>query len=198
MTGKWHNSLPSRKRTWRLKLLWLLLWVFWFCDPGLALAQPPVNEYQVKAAFLFHFVQLVDWPPGAVKDAKALVLCTYGDDPFAGELDSMVSGKSVGSRSIRVRHVRHAQDVHDCQMLFVGKKESKHVLSLLTDLGDDPIATVGETDNFIQAGGMIGFCLDDNKIRFDINLQSAGRAKLKISSRLLLLAKTLVGSPEQR
>lgn len=58
---------------------------------------------------------------------------------------------------------------------------------------DSPVLTVGERDNFAQDGGMIGFCLEQNKIRFEINLDAAERAKLRISSRLLALAKTVIG-----
>ena len=168
-----------------------------FVEPALGQAQ--ADEYQVKAAFLFHFAQLVDWPSSAfTANNNALVLCTYGDDPFHGELEKMIQGKQIGSRSIQVKHLKQTEDVHSCQIVFVSKGVSKYVPALLTNVGDAPIMTIGETGNFVEYGGVIGFCMDEDKIRFEVNLQSAERSKLKISSRLLLLAKTVVGSSEQR
>ena len=155
------------------------------------------SEYQVKAAFLFHFAQFVDWPAEAFKGADSpLTYCTVGEDPLHGALDAALSGKTVGARAFRVQHFKQAQELQECQVLFVGAEEKKAVLSVLESVRGGPILTVGEADHFVQDGGMIGFFLDDNKVRFNINLDAAGRAKLKISARLLALAKTVIGGPK--
>jgi hypothetical protein len=160
---------------------------------GIAHPQSSADEYRVKAAYLFHFAQLVDWPPSAFgQDDKSVFFCTYGDDPFHGELEKM-EGKQIQARSVRVRHLKETEDARNCQILFVDKSQRKHFAILLAQLGGAPVVTVGESDNFVQEGGVIRFCLEDNKVRFEINLEAAERARLKISSRLLLLAKTVVG-----
>jgi hypothetical protein len=159
-----------------------------------AQTQAPADEYQVKAAFLFHFAQLVDWPPDALSDNNSLFLCAFGDDPFRGELESTVEGRLIGTRALRIRHLKSAQDAQSCHILFVGKGEGKDIASLLAAIQNTPVLTVGETDDFLQQGGVIRFCLQNNKVRFEINLEAAFRARLKISSRLLLLTKTVVGS----
>lgn len=162
---------------------------------NLAWAQSKADEYRVKAAFLFHFTQLVDWPPDALGDEKApLTLCTVGEDPFKGDLDGMVEGKRIGVRTFRVQHFKETQDIRSCQVIFIGAGERSHVPALLAELQDARVLTVGETDGFVKQGGMIGFFLENNKVRFEINLEAAERAKLKISSRLLLLAKNVVGN----
>jgi len=149
----------------------------------------------VKAAFLFHFAQLVEWPADALgDDQNSLTLCTLGKDPFAGDLEIILQGKSVGSRAVRIRHVKQAQEVSGCNLLFVGGNERRELAPLLAALKSVPVLTVGESDDFAMQGGMIGFCTENNKLRFDINVDAAGRAKLKISSRLLLLAKTVIGN----
>jgi hypothetical protein len=153
------------------------------------------EEYQVKAAFLFHFVQLVDWPSEAlVNDEKSLTLCTFGKDPFGGALETTLQGKSIGARALRIRHLKQVQEVQGCQLLFVGGNERKADASLLAGLKDQAILTVGEGDDFAKQGGMIGFCMENNKVRFDINVDTAVRAKLKISSRLLQLARSVIGN----
>jgi YfiR/HmsC-like len=162
---------------------------------GSARAQSQAGEYHVKAAFLFHFVQLVEWPADSLGDeTNPVTLCIPGEDPFDGDLEGTLAGKSVGTRPLRVRHLKAAEDFQGCQVIFVSRHDAARFGQVLAELKEGPILTVGESDGFVQQGGMIGFCLVENKVRFEINVQAAERAKLKISSRLLLLAKTVVGN----
>jgi|SRR5208282_3075321 len=157
----------------------------------------PSSEYQVKAAFLFHFAQFVDWPPEAFKDAATpLTYCTVGEDPFHGALDGSLNGKTIDGRAVRVVHFQKAQEIQGCQILFLGTPEKKFISATLANLKASPVLTVGESENFVQQGGMIGFFLEDSKVRFEINLDAAEHAKLKISARLLSLAKTVIGGPK--
>jgi hypothetical protein len=153
------------------------------------------EEYRVKAAFLFHFAQLVDWPAEALGDEKnPLTVCTMGKDPFGGDLETTLQGKSIGNRAVQIKHLKERQEVPGCQVLFIGNSERKDLPALLAALKDAAVLTVGESDDFAKQGGMIGFSMDNNKVRFDINVDAASRAKLKISSRLLLLAKSVIGN----
>ena len=155
------------------------------------------GEYQVKAAFLFHFAQFVEWPPDAFKNAAApLTYCTVGEDPLNGALESVLSGKNIGTHPIRVEHVKQAQELQSCQILFIGIAEKKRLAATLESVKSSPVLTVGDSEHFIQQGGIIGFCQEENKIRFEINLGAAGSARLKISARLLSLAKTVLGHSE--
>jgi YfiR/HmsC-like len=81
-------------------------------------------------------------------------------------------------------------------VLFVGRRDAARLRRVLVELKDGPILTVGESDGFVEQGGMIGFLLVDNKVRFEINVQAAEQAKLRISSRRLLLAKLVIGNHE--
>ncbi|MGB2591766.1 MAG: YfiR family protein [Candidatus Acidiferrum sp.] len=154
-------------------------------------------EYQVKAAFLFHFAQFVDWPPETFKAADSpLTYCTVGEDSFHGALEAALNGKKFGSRPFRVQHFKQVQEVQGCQVLFIGIVGKEPALAALANLQGSPILTVGEWEHFAQDGGMIGFCLEDNKVRFEINLAAAEHSKLRISARLLALAKTVIGGPK--
>jgi len=158
-------------------------------------AQSQEDEYRVKAAFLFHFGELADWPPAAFRsDRQTFNVCTLGDDPFLGELEDTVGGKLIGARIVKVQHLKQPQEALGCQILFFGPRTDKSLPAILSQLGNDPILTVGENDEFLQQGGIIYFFLEDNKIRFDINLNAADRAGLKIGARLLLLARNVIGT----
>ena len=159
-----------------------------------AWSQSTAGEYHVKAAFLFHFTQLVEWPPDTLsRGDNSLFLCTLGEDPFHGQLEETVEGKQIRSRTLRIRHGKTLQDTRGCNLLFISTSEGTRIPALLTSLRSAPVLTVGEADGFLQAGGIIRFCLEGNKVRFEINRDAAESAKLRISSQLLLLAKNVVG-----
>jgi YfiR/HmsC-like len=155
-------------------------------------------EYEVKAAFLFRFAQFVEWPADTFKGVgEPFTYCTIGDDPFRGALEQTLNGKTIGQRSLRVEHLNGTGKIGECQVVFVGGSgDRKHVEEMLASTGTLPILTVGEADRFAENGGAIGFCTEDNKIRFEVNLDAAGKAGLKISAKLLALAKTVLGAPK--
>ena len=160
--------------------------------------QSTADEYRVKSAFLFHFVQLVDWPEDALGGAgNPLTMCTLGEDPFHGALESTTEGRTVSSRAVRVRHAKQSQELKGCQLIFIGSAEGKDTGALLALLKNDPVLTIGESEGFLEQGGVIRLFIEENKVRFEVDLDTAQRARLKISSRLLLLAKRVIGKGKQ-
>ena len=180
----------------RLRILLLATWGCAVLAGSTPAQANPASEYAVKAAFLYHFAQFVEWPEGAFKDANSpLTYCTFGADPFRGSLDDSLRGKTIGERGIRVQHLRQAEGIQDCQVLFIGGAESKRAAAgILANVKGSAILTVGESQAFAEDGGMIEFCMEGNKIRFNINLATVSAAKLKMSARLLTLAKTVLGT----
>jgi YfiR/HmsC-like len=177
--------------------------VVWFvllalaCASAGAQADSRAEEYTVKAAFLFHFAQFVEWPEGTFQYAKSpLVYCTVGEDPFQGALEASLRGKAIGPHSLQVRHLKDSSEAQGCHVVFLGKAK-RRVPEELAILQGNPILTVGESEQFVKDSGMIGFCIEENKIRFNINLEAAEKANLKISARLLMLAKTVIGRPKR-
>jgi hypothetical protein len=158
--------------------------------------QATVEESQVKAAFLFHFAQLVDWPADANSDGdRSLNICVFDDDPQRHQLQSTLEGKLVGDRVLHIRLLSDPQTIPGCKILFLSRDEGRRQPEILRDLRDQPVLTVGETESFLSDGGMIRFRIELDRIRFDINLTAADSAHLKISSRLLLLATSVTGHP---
>ena len=156
------------------------------------------TEYAVKAAFLYHFAQFVEWPDGAFHDAKSpYVYCTVGPDAFHGVLESTLKDKTVGARGFEVRHLKQMQEAQGCHLVFLGEFEKRQVGAAMAAVKGSPVLVVGESEQFVADGGMIGFLLEDNKVRFEVNLESTERAGLKVSAKLLALAKTVKGAPKR-
>lgn len=148
------------------------------------------KEYQVKAAFLFNFTQFVGWPTNAFSGTDApFTIGVLGDNPFGDFLKETVRGEKAGGHQIVVKHCQQANDAGDCQILFISASESKRLKSVLAALKGRKILTVGDTEGFAKNGGVIRLVTEQNKIRFQINLEAAKAAGLTVSSKLLRLAE---------
>ena len=166
------------------------LWLVVTCATSARAASPA--EYQVKAAFLLHFTRFIEWPATAFPSGpSSLVICVVGQDPFGAALDRTVKGQAVDGKSLVVRRIKQLQRDESCHVAFVGASEENKLDELLGAIKNSPVLTVGDVENFAAAGGMINLVVEEQKIRFEINLESAERAGLKISSRLLQLAKNV-------
>jgi hypothetical protein len=176
-------------------IVFLLASLFSSGLPQYARSQSVAEEYQVKAALLFHFAQFVDWPPGVLNSSdSSLILCIFDDEPRRQEFQSTIEGKAIGARVLHIRQIGQSQQLQGCNILFLSRDDARRQTAILKGLRGMPVLTVGETENFLSNGGMIRFHLDEDKVRFDINLEGAESSHLKISSRLLLLATTVTQS----
>jgi hypothetical protein len=145
-------------------------------------AQVPV-EYQVKAAYLLNFTRFVDWP--AESADGPLLLCVAGRNPFGDVLENMVRGESVGGRPVVARTILEPDTA--CAVVFV--PQGAATAAYLRAAQGQPVLTVGEDEDFIARGGIIAFRREGPNVRFSINPDRADQAKLRISSRLLQLAR---------
>ena len=150
------------------------------------------SEYAVKAAFVFNFAKFVEWPATAFRNNQSPVtICVVGEDPFGKMLDDTIKGQTVGSRGYAVRRVAQIPRDDSCQIAFLGASEKGRAEQTLGAIKGLPILTVGDRDDMAETGNMIAFLIEENRVRFEINLDIAELAGLKISSRLLKLAKTV-------
>lgn len=145
----------------------------------------------IKAVFLFNFAKFVAWPPEAFADTAAPVtLGVLGEDPIAELLEQVAAGETVGGRAVVVRRFSSLDDLKPCHVLYIPPSSQRDLPAVLAGLAGSRTLTVGEeSERFTKKGGMIGFRLEGDQVRFDINRRAAEAADLKISSRLLRLAR---------
>lgn len=152
-------------------------------------------EYRVKTAFIYNFTKFMEWPAavGGGK-AKPFQIGILGEDRFGKELEGL-AGKAVGDRSLTVQRYPVWDDrAATCDILFISGSQAKDLTEIIRFLDGAPVLTVGDTVGYASRGVMINFFMEDNKVRFKINLKQAQRAGFKISSRLLKLAVILEDS----
>lgn len=170
-----------------LSVLILLIAVTQLWAKSANAAESRHSDYQVKAAFLMNFTKFVDWPPAAFANPESpMTICIWGDDPFRGALDQIVDGVTVNGHRLVLQRLRH-QPAKGCHVLFFGSPE-RDVSKVIAGL-DPGILTVGDGDNFLKEGGMIALVVDNHRVRFDVNQRNAEKSALRISSRLLGVAR---------
>ena len=151
--------------------------------------QNTTEEYKVKAVFLFHFAQFVDWPDdGFPSEDSPLVIGVLGEDPFGSYLDEVVAGEIINGHPLQVKRFSHPEDVDNCHILFVNGEGQGQLRTSLRAIHEQSVLTVGDNPAFLRAGGMIRFFSQDNKVRLQIKPEAAKASGLTISSKLLRLA----------
>jgi hypothetical protein len=176
------GKIIRAQRAWLCIFLCLIAGALAFAPEKIRAQSAVSKEYQIKAAFLFHFAQFVEWPSADSTNADApFVVGVLGENPFGGALDEIVKGETIANRKIAVQYSQRAEDLKNCQ--------------ILEELNGNNLLTVGESDGFAQSGGVMNFYLEDGKVHFEINPDAAEREKLKISSQLFRLGKIVRTGP---
>jgi hypothetical protein len=149
------------------------------------------KEYQLKAAYLYHFTKFVKWPSGAFpNDQASFRLCLLGKDPF-GKLLNVISKKQVYKRNIHIGRLHSGSQSEGCHILFVAKSEWKNWPLIRSNIVGEPTLTVGDSKGFAQSGGMVNFIRVRDKIRFEINRKVVTEAGLKMSATMLQVGRVI-------
>jgi len=160
------------------------------------LAEEPLPEPQVKAAFLINFPKYVDWPAAAFAGTNSpIVIAVLGESKVTTELQKLVAGRSVNGRAFVVQGLASSDEPGGCHILFIAAAEQPRCQALLAKLKGG-VLIVGESDDFLEQGGIINLARRDRKIALEVNLSAAGRARIKISSKLLDLARVVRDHPK--
>jgi hypothetical protein len=160
-----------------------------------ASAQPAHSEAAVKAAYLFRFADYVEWPEQSVA-GHAFVIDVEGAPGVAHELRRLVAGHVINSREVQVREVGSVRELGNAQMLYVGPGHTDF-LRALSSSAVTPTLVVSDEESGLDLGGMLNFVTIDNRVRFEVSLAAAERAKLKISADLLSVAIRVHGGRRQ-
>jgi len=215
------RQTSHRQTNWNSALPAVLIFCLVFFPCAARAAKKQATEYELKMAFLFNFLKYVEWEkekgaektepdaaePDAEKEPEPIRIGVVGKDPFEKAWE-IVRDKKVNDRKISYRifdlaageeeqQKQMREEIRSCQVLFVPKSEGKNLDRILELVKDCPVLTVGETGDFLQKGGILTFILEENKIRFEINLDTAKAARIQFKTSVLKLAKTIVQKKEK-
>jgi hypothetical protein len=164
---------------------------------AISASSQPIDEYEVKAAFLYNFAKFVEWPALTFKNSRdPLRICVMGQNPFGRALVDEIGGKTIAGRPLVYSDVSDASRVADCQILFIASSERKRLPSLFALLPRTGVLTVGETEGFASQGGIVNLKLEGGRVRLEIDVEAAGQAHLRISAKVLNLAEIVGARPK--
>jgi hypothetical protein len=193
-----YRSAVSRSQPLRCALaVSICLGIFAAVSPAYSQQGIAINrEYAIKAAFLYHFLTYINWPEATLADPQQpFVIGVYHEDPFGAVLDKIAETKQVEGRPIEIRRLKSNDQLLECHILFLPRNvPTPDRTTVLAAVVNSHVLTVGETDDFIDQGGSAQFFVEGNKIRFAFNTDAVSRSELKISSKLLSIAKVVTNS----
>jgi len=162
--------------------------------PRPARAEP--TEQEVKAALIFNITRFVEWPAASFRTPGApLVVAILGQDDVSDVLEPMLRHKTVDGHPLEVRRVHAAGDARGCQVLYVAASEERRVGAILEDASGKATLTVSGIEHFAEQGGHVNLVVEDRRVRVLVNPMSAADSHLKISAKLLSLARIVGGTP---
>ncbi|MGD0346683.1 MAG: YfiR family protein [Terracidiphilus sp.] len=155
------------------------------------------TPYDVEAAYLYNFGKFIQWPSAPGASFQPFSICILGQDNFGKQLDDIVAGESIQGRKIVAIRLPSAEAADQCQIVFLGSSEDTRLARDLDVLGKKPVLTVSSIPMFLERGGMIQFLIQNNRVRFAVNLPAARQAGLELSSQLLKVAEHVTTNPPQ-
>ncbi len=177
---------PSLSAWWVRRLVFAAAFLA-LASASLAAAQA-VTVPALKAAFLYNFAKFTEWPADALAPTQRLSLCVVGDNLVADAVEQVIKGRFVEGHELTVQILKPDGPLRSCHLLYIGGLDAKGARQLLGTLGNASVLTVSDGDKFAESGGVAQLILDNDRMRFAINVAAAQRVRLQLSSKLLNLA----------
>lgn len=156
-----------------------------------------VSAPELKAAYLFNFAQFVEWPADVMPAGATLTLCVDNDGNVADALERTINGRTVEGRGLAVRRLRAGAPLPTCHVLYLGGSDLKRSLDVIRTIKDVGVFTVSDAARFAQTGGAVELFFEDGRMRIAVNVDALERARVRLSSRVLALAKIVRDAPVQ-
>ncbi len=150
------------------------------------------SEYDVKAAYVYNFAKFINWPPHYFENKDVLVIGIYKNQNFGEVLEKVLENKKIKTKFWEINFINSVEDFEPCDILFVSNCSKEETIKLLKKVNKKSTLTIGNNiQKFCQYGGIINFTPKGSKKRFEINNNAAQKHKIKISSKLLTLARII-------
>jgi hypothetical protein len=152
-----------------------------------------LSELQIESAYVFNFIKFVEWPLDTIQSGDKIRLCVLGNNELHASL-STLNGRKAGAYELQIMpRTGSSEDLGACHVLYIDEQEQRRLVPILKSLENKPVLTISDIPNFAGRGGNIGLLFRENKVLFEINLASARKSGLRMSSQMLNLAANIFG-----
>jgi hypothetical protein len=160
-------------------------------------ASPELSQARIDAAFVFNFAKFTEWPRDAFANGSSpITVCFLGAEEIRASFESISGGKDLNGRPVLVRDVKSGPDVLDCRVVYMDSPNGAVMSAALRNARLGSSLAIGTSPDFLARGGMVRLLVENNRMRFDVNVGAANRAKVHLSSKLLALARSVVDLPD--
>ena len=178
--------------------LWVRCFVIVAISSALIFCHVPVfaetdlpREYKIRVAFVYNFTKFIIWPesssvPG---NTNEFIVAVLGDVPHMPFLQEFVGKNRIMGKRVVIKQFFLPEEIGPCHLLFIPTSQERKIKNILERIRGKPVLTIGDTDGYAKQGVIINFYIEKNRIKFEINVEAAERAGLRISSELLKLAR---------
>ena len=191
-----------RVQKFRFVFVFLVLFCLAFlAAPRVCAGSENSKEYKIKAAFLYNFFKFIEWPKEKTTDSDTITIIIIGKNPF-GKAFEPLKDRQVNDKKVIIKHFKSIEEsqptsdqieaIRKCHVLFVCGSEKQQFRKIISLVKEHNVLTVGDTNGFLESGGIINFVIEEQKVYFEINNNAAKQEKLNIRSKLLRLAKKVV------
>ena len=189
----------DRRRRLLLGRLWATIALATFAPAAPAAAQVVVDEAaaalerSVKAAFVFKFAGFVDWPAEALPPDAPIRIGVMGEETIVQEITEAASSRTVEGRRVLAKRIEPGDTLEGVHILFMRDPAFRKLASAVADLKPEAMLIVTESPGALERGSIVNFAVDDGRVRFDLSIEAAEQRGLRLSSRLITVARRVVG-----
>ena len=159
---------------------------------GFAFAQEPVNPSKVRTAYLYHFMQFIDWPTQVKPEGNGpYTICI---PKISSEISFLepITQKTVNDQPISIKHIDNIESLTACHILYLVDLKPHELKQYIENINGMPILSVGNSKSFLVDGCLIAFNLRKGQVTFSVNLKSANEVNLNISANMLDVAEKVI------
>jgi hypothetical protein len=147
-------------------------------NPMMSQNKIKVDEYVLKAKFLYAFINYVNWD--SIAKNGEIKVAIIGESPITPSFININKNKKI-----KIIEYQDLYEIKNCDIVFIPSDSPYRLNSILSKFSKKPVLVVTEKTGYAKSGAHINFVLIQDKLKFEINLKALKETNLKVSSVLL-------------
>jgi hypothetical protein len=136
------------------------------------------KEYALKAAFLYRFIDYVNWKDYSKNQTFKIAILE--ESPITASLLDIPKNKKID-----IKKYKNLNEISFCNILFVPYNCTIPIETILSKFSGKPVLIVTERNGYGKKGAHMNFIIVENKLKFEVNLKAINKSGIGISSFLL-------------
>lgn len=180
-----HQAVPRVKRRAALTLALLLM----ANTMNVVQANDQAAGNAVKAAIIFKLAKFVTWPDVAFESQSDRITICYQEADTIGPKIEELADQRLHGRRLETRLTETVENPAATCQILIATHTSNFSVDQIQTITTAPVLTIGDRAAFGGNDGVITLTIEDDRVKFFINLAASEQANLNIGAQLLQLAQ---------